>query len=556
MTADLVLAGGAIFGAPGESSRPGRSGTGIAKRHTAVAIVAGRVVWVGDYRDVGSLVGPKTEVIDTRCQLVLPGFCDAHVHPVTAGLQLLRCDVTTATSRADCLAMVRRYAQANADATVIAGGGWTPVYFPGGRPHRSELDAVVPDRPVILLDADQHNAWVNRAALTAAGITRDTVDPPGGRIGRDPDGEPDGLLHERAATLAGRLIAPPSRQDMLTALIAGLRELRRNGVTAWQDALVGPYLGTPDPFPAYLSAADEGLIDWRVSGALWWDPVRDLSQIGELTHRRELAAAAGFRAPHIKVMQDGICENLTAAMLEPYANSADHRHGCAALAPDSLALVVAAAASNGFGVHFHAVGDRAVRGCLDAVQAAGNRHGVRHQIAHVQVVHPLDLPRFRRLGVTATIQPLWAASVPQLTELVNPVLGPERVRRQYPFGALHRLGASLASGSDWPVSSPNPVWGVHVAVTRTPAVRSAPWIKAGAPPFLPEQALSVTAILRAYTTGSARVMGIGARAGLIAPGRPADLVVLDRDILSIPPAEIEQASIAMTIVDGEVCWTG
>lgn len=544
MKADLVLAGGTIFGT---------AGTRMPKRSTAVAISGGRVAGVGDVRDVRLLVGPKTEVIDTRRQLVLPGFCDAHVHPVTAGLQLLRCDITAATSRAGCLALVHRYARANPGATVITGGGWAPVYFPGGRPHRSELDVMVPDRPVILLDADQHNAWVNTVALSAAGITRDTADPPGGRIGRDPDGEPNGLLHERAAALAGRLIAPPSGQDLLAALTAGLRELRRNGVTAWQDALVGAYLSTPDPFPAYLSAAAGGIIDWRVSGALWWDPGHDLSQIAELTHRRELAAAAGFRIPHIKVMQDGICENLTASMLEPYANGSGH-YGCAALALDALEAVVAAAVGNGFGVHFHAVGDRAVRECLDAVEAAGHRRGVRHQIAHVQLVHPRDMPRFRRLGVTATIQPLWAASVPQLTELVNPVLGPERIGRQYPFGALRRFGATLAAGSDWPVSSPNPVWGVHVAVTRTPAVRSAPWIKAGASPFLPEQSLPVTAILSAYTAGSARVMGIGARAGLIAPGRPADLVVLDRDVLSIPPAEIEQADVTMTIVNGQVAY--
>jgi predicted amidohydrolase YtcJ len=541
VTADLVLVGGTVFGVPATTPKP----------RTAVAIRGGRVEWVGDHREVSPLIGRKTEVIDTRHRLVLPGFCDAHVHPVIAGLQLMRCDLTAATSRADCLAMVRRHARANAGAAVIAGGGWTPVYFPGGRPHRAELDAAVPDRPVILLDADQHNAWVNTAALTAAAITRDTTDPPGGRIGRDQDGEPDGLLHERAAALAGRLIAPPSRQDLLTALTAGQRELRRNGVTAWQDALVGPYLGTPDPLPAYLSAASDGLIDWRVSGALWWDPGRDVSQIGELRHRRELAAAAGFRTPHIKVMQDGICENQTAAMLEPYTDGAGH-HGCPALTADELAVVTEAAARHGFGVHFHAVGDRAVRDCLDAVEAARHHRGVRHQIAHVQVIHPVDLPRFRRLGVTATIQPLWAASVPQLTELVNPLLGPERVSRQYPFGTLHRLGTRLAAGSDWPVSSPNPIWGVHVAVTRTPATRSAPWITTGAPPFLPEQALPVSAILRAYTTGSAGVLGLGARAGLIAPGRPADLVVLDKDILTIAPAEIERASVMTTIIGGQV----
>jgi hypothetical protein len=545
-SADLVLAGGNVFGT---RARNGSRSGPEAPCDTAVAIRGGRVVWTGDRRDLRAVTGQRTRVVDTRGQLVLPGFCDAHVHPVTAGLQLLRCDLGAAGSRDDCLALVQRYAK-QCRGSVISGGGWAPVYFPAGRPHRRELDAVVPDRPVFLLDADQHNAWVNTAALTAAGITRDTPDPPGGRIGRDPHGEPDGLLHERAAALAGRLVPAPSDKDLLAALAAGLRELRRHGVTAWQDALVGPYLGTPDPFPAYLAAASAGLIDWRFSGALWWDPARDSGQIAEHAHRRDLAAAAGFRVPHIKIMQDGICENLSAAMLEPYAAGAGHR-GCSALSPGELAAAVAAAASHGFGVHFHAVGDRAVRECLDAVEAAGRVQGVRHQIAHVQVVHPDDLPRFRQLGVTATIQPLWAAAVPQLTELVNPALGAERARRQYPFGGLRRHGARLAAGSDWPVSSPDPIWGIHVAVTRTPATRSAPWIRA-APPFLPEQALPTAAAVRAYTTGSAKVMGIGAHAGLIAPGRPADLVVLDRDILSIPAAEIEHAQVAMTITGGGI----
>jgi predicted amidohydrolase YtcJ len=541
MKADLVLTGGTVFGA-----RPA----------TAVALRGGRVAWIGHARDVTPMIGSRTQVVDTRGRLVVPGFCDAHVHPVTGGLQVLRCDLNGATDRAHCLELIRRFAASDGaagGAAFVVGGGWAPVLFPGGRPHRRELDLVVPGRPVFLLDADQHNAWVNSAALALAGITRDTPDPPGGRIGRDPGGEPDGLLHEGAAGAVGRLIPPPSDGLLLAALTAGLRELRRHGITAWQDALVGPYLGTPDPFPAYLSAADQALIDWRVSGALWWDPSRDHSQILELAERRDLAAAAGFRVPHIKIMQDGICENQTAAMLEPYAGGCSGA-GHSALPPAALRAAVQAAVHHGFGVHFHAVGDRAVRECLDAVAAAGRRPGVRHQIAHAQVVQPGDLGRFRQLDVTATIQPLWAAAVPQLTELVNPVLGPERARLQYPFASLHRSGARLAAGSDWPVSSPDPLSGIHVAVTRTPATRSAPWVRAGVPPFLPDQALPAATILTAYTAGAAQVMGIGGRSGQLAPGRPADLAVVDRDILAGEPGEIEHARVTMTIVGGTIVF--
>ena len=538
LEADLVLAGGTVF---------------CAGPTTAVAVSGGRIAWVGDARDVTPMIGSRTRVVPTHGQLVVPGFCDAHVHPVAGGLQLLRCDLSGATDRADCLERVRRFAQTGT-AAFVTGGGWAPVLFPGGRPHRTDLDAVVPDRPAFLMDADQHNAWVNSAALARAGITRDTPDPPGGRIGRDPDGEPDGLLHEGAATAVGRLIPPPSEGVMLAALAAGQRELRRHGITAWQDALVGPYLGAPDPFRAYLGAVGRGLIDWRVSGALWWNPSRDHRQILELAERRDTARAGGFRVPHLKIMQDGICENQTAAMLEPYQDGCGGR-GHSALPPAALRAAVRAAADHGFGVHFHAVGDRAVRECLDAVAAAGRRRGIRHQIAHVQVVQPEDLRRFSRLGVTATIQPLWAAAVPQLTELVNPVLGPDRARLQYPFAGLRRYGAPLAAGSDWPVSSPDPLSGIHVAVTRTPASRSAPWVRGGVAPFLPDQALPVRAILAAYTAGAARVMGIGRRSGLIAPGRPADLAVVDRDILAGPAREIEPARVAMTVVGGEIVFS-
>jgi predicted amidohydrolase YtcJ len=541
MKADLVLSGGTVFG-----------GTSVEARPTAVAVRGDRIAWIGDASDVAPMIGPRTRVVGTRGQLVVPGFCDAHVHPVAAGMQALRCDLTGATDRAGCLELIGRFASSK-EAAFIVGGGWAPVLFPGGRPHRDDLDSIVSDRPVFLLDADQHNAWVNGAALALAGITRDTPDPPGGWIGRDPDGEPDGLLHEGAAAAVGQLIPEPSDEVMLAALTAGLRELRHHGITAWQDALVGPYLGTPDPFSAYLSAAEGGLIDWRVSGALWWDPSRDHSQILELAERRNLAAEAGFRVPHIKIMQDGICENQTAGMLDPYAGDGGGI-GYTALSPCELRTVVQTAVDHGFGVHFHAVGDRAIRECLDSVAAADSSPGIRHQIAHVQVVQPDDVRRFRQLGVTATIQPLWAAAVPQLTELVNPVLGPHRAQLQYPFASLHRSGALLAVGSDWPVSSPDPLCGIHVAVTRTPATRSAPWVRDGAPPFLPDQALPLAAILTAYTAGSARVMGIGGRSGLIAPGRPADLAIVNRDILVGEPGEIEHARVTMTIVGGEIVF--
>jgi predicted amidohydrolase YtcJ len=546
MYADLVLTGAPVF-------------TGTRRRQAdTVAVRRGRILRVGTAPDVRPLIGPATDVLNTAGGLVIPGFQDAHVHPVAAGLQVMRCDLTHAPSAAASLAIVRAHAARHPGTPWIVGGGWAPVFFPGGRPHRRDLDRVVPDRPVYLLDADQHTAWVNSAALALAAVGKGTPDPPGGHIGRGPGGEPDGLLYERAGAVVGRLIPPPSEEELLDALRLGRDVLRSDGVTAWQDALIGPYLGIPDPFGAYLSAAGRGLIDWRVAGALWWDRGRGVQQIDELVERRDRARAAGFRASNVKIMQDGICETRTAALLEPY-------HGCppgrgeSCLPPDSLNEAVTELDRHGFHVHFHAVGDRAVRECLDAVAGARARNGprrTRHQIAHLQVVHPDDLPRFRRLGVTATIQPLWAAAVPQMTELIMPALGPERSRRQYMFGALRRAGARLAAGSDWPVSSPNPLFGIYVAVTRKPAVGSAPWLLDDAAPFLPEEALPRSAALAAYTSGAAYVNGIDHLCGVLSAGRAADLVVLDRDILRSPPSEIARARVDLTMIGGAIVYAG
>jgi predicted amidohydrolase YtcJ len=550
--ADLVLLAGRVHTASATA----------APAADAVAVRTGRVVAVGPRAELGDRIGRRTQVIDLPGRLVAPGFQNAHVHPVAAGLQLLRCDLTGAASAEDCLRMVRTYAARHPRLGWLVGGGWATALFPGGLPHRRDLDRVLPDRPAYLLDGDQHNAWVNSAALARARLDRGTPDPVQGRIGRDPDGELNGCLHESACELVGRLIPAPGAGQLLTALRAGQDVLHAHGVTAWHDALVGPYLGVPDPFETYLSAAGAGTIDWRVSGALWWDRDRSLDQLDELVTRREQAAGVGLRMHHVKIMQDGICENRTAALGEPYADApacCAHPSGMSFLSPEQLAEAVTALEQHGFSAHFHAVGDRAVRECLDAVAAARQVNGTRphrHQIAHVQVVCPTDLPRFAELGVTATIQPLWAAAIPQMTDLIMPALGARRSGWQYPFAALREAGARLAAGSDWPVSSPNPILGIHVAATRRPSLRSAPWLYGhdDLPAFLPEQAIPVTAALDAYTGGAAYVTGTDHLTGVIEPGRMADLVVLNNDLLTCPSAEIEHCYAELTLVAGQVVY--
>jgi predicted amidohydrolase YtcJ len=407
-------------------------------------------------------------------------------------------------------------------------------------------------RPAYLTNRDGHGAWVNSAALERAGVTADTPDPADGRIEREPGGEPQGTLQEGAALLVGRLVPAPARDEQLRGLLLAQQHLHALGITAWQDAIVGEYLGFPDALPAYLTAARDGTLTGRVEGALWWDRGRGAEQLDDLLDRRETGHAGRFRAGTVKIMQDGVAENFTAGMIEPYLDGCGCQTGNNGLSyvdPADLAEQVTRLDAAGFGVHVHAIGDRAVREALDSFEAARAANVVspgRHHIAHIQVVHPDDIPRFAELSVTANMQALWAAHEPQMDELTIPFLGPERAARQYPFGALLRSGARLAAGSDWAVSSANPLWGIHVAVNRVlPPGEGEP----GAGPLLPGQALSLAEAMAAYTAGSAYVNTLD-ETGAIAPGYLADLVVLDRDPFAGPAAEIAAATVALTFVEG------
>ncbi|WP_406424086.1 amidohydrolase [Streptomyces sp. NBC_00873] len=536
-TADLVFTRGPVF-----TADPARS------RATSLAVVGDRIAAVG-HDDVREFIGPGTEVVDLTGKLLLPGFQDAHIHPVYAGVELAECDLTGTVGVDEYLALIRTYADAHPDHAWITGGGWSMESFDGGLPTRQLLDSVVPDRPVLLANRDHHGAWANTRALELAGITAATPDPVDGRIEREPDGSPSGMLQEGATALVSRLVPATTSADRLAGLLRAQELLHSLGITGWQDALLGVFTGKADPSDAYLAAARDGSLTARVTGALWWDRERGAEQIDELVALREKLSHGRFRAGSVKIMQDGIAENFTAAMTSPYLDGcgcATANSGLSFVDPYALRSHVTRLDALDFQVHFHALGDRAVREALDAIEAAieANGHrGNRHHLAHLQVVHPDDLARFARLGAIANIQPLWAAHEPQMDELTIPFLGPERAAWQYPFGGLLRAGATLAAGSDWPVSSPDPIAGLHVAVNR---------MEPGATDgrvFLPEQRLDLATAVAAYTAGTAHVNGLD-DTGSLRPGNLADLVVLDRDIFTAPPEEIAEARVLRTYVGG------
>jgi predicted amidohydrolase YtcJ len=434
---DLILVGDVAW-----TGLPGRSDA------TAVAIARDRIAAVGTVGDVRALVGPATRMVELPGAMILPGFQDAHCHPTHGGLDMIRCDLHDARGAGSVLATIGAYAAAHPDAPWILGGGWYMADFPGGTPSRQLLDSVVADRPVLLANRDVHGAWVNTLGLELLGIGAGTPDPASGRIEREPDGSPQGTLHEGAFEEARGRVPAPDDEEMLRALLAGQGYLHACGITAWQDAWVAPH-----DLRAYRRALHAGSLTGRVRGALWWARDAGLDQVEALVASRASIRDTRFVAGSVKIMADGVFENFTAAMLDPYLDAEGRPTdgtGISFVPRAVLREAVRTLDALGFQVHVHAIGDRATRDALDAFEAARAANGPtdnRHHIAHIQVIHPADIPRFAALDVTANMQPYWACSDAQMRDLTVPFLGRERTGWQYPFASLVRSGARLAGAA-------------------------------------------------------------------------------------------------------------
>ena len=359
--ADLVLAGGKI--------RTPAHPSGFV---SALAVRDGIIQAVGSDDEIRELTGRRTRVIDLRGRLALPAFGDAHVHPVGGGLESLRCNLVGLRSRQECLEVVAEYCASLSPGAWVTGGGWTMSAFPGGLPTAADLDTVTGGRPAFLPNRDHHSAWVNTAAMTIAGIDARTPDPADGRIERDESGRPTGALHDGAMRLVAAQAPAATDAELLTGLVAGQSHLHSLGITSFQDACVGAAgeLGLPDSFGAYLMAADYGMLDSHVTAALWWDRDRGLGQIDDLLARRERATDGRFRATTVKLMLDGVCETFTAAMSSPYLDRDGHatdHSGRLFIEPEVLNEAARRLGAEGFQLHFHAIGDRAVSAALDAI---------------------------------------------------------------------------------------------------------------------------------------------------------------------------------------------
>ena len=533
LPADLVLTGGSVFTADTAST--------VAE---AVAVRDGRISWVGPADEAEAQTGPETQVLDLEGRTVLPGFQDAHLHPAEGGLSELRCDLHGTDSREACLETIARYSAERPELDWIVGTGWSIDSFAGGTPSRAELDAVVPDRPAFFDNRDGHDGWVNTVALAAAGITRDTPDPPGGRIERLESGEPQGTLHEDAMHIVMKLLPPTTHEEWERAILGAQAQHHALGITAWQDARV-----EADTLAAYRSLGERGELTMRVEGNLLWDRERGDEQLEGLVELRSVGSVGRLRIRGAKIFADGVLENFTGALLEPYVGT--DNLGISMVAREDLQRIVTLLDARDFQVHMHTIGDRAVRDALDAVEAAQEANGrrdMRHHLAHLQLVHPDDLPRFAELGVAANVSPYWACRSGYVEELTEPFIGAERSARMYPFGSLLRAGARLAFGSDWTVSTANPLLEIEVAVTRiAPDTR---WLE----PLLPEEGLDLATALTTFTAGSAYVNFLEGETGTLEPSKAADLVVLDRDVLDPGAGPIGDASVMLTLLAGEAVY--
>jgi predicted amidohydrolase YtcJ len=533
--ADLVLRHGAIYPFAIDSQRV-----------ETLAVRDGQIVYAGDDAGADRLIGSRTEVLELAGRMVLPGFRDTHLHP-GAGVGLAECRFDELKSREAVVDSLRRCAETHPEQVWIRGRGWQLPLFPQANPRKEWLDAVVPERPVYLTAADGHSVWVNSKALELAGITRNTKDPPNGRIERDPaTGEPSGTLRERAVDLVAGKLPPRSQEELRAGLLRALALANSLGIVALHEASADPAL-----LEAYAALDSAGQLTARTIAAMRVDPLA-AGQVDSLRAWRGRFAGRRYFSPSAaKLFVDGVIEAKTAALLAPYRGAEAGSSGEPNLSPGALDTLVAALDAAGFQVHQHAIGDRAVRMALDAVAFARRHNGPRDArpiIAHLELIDPADIPRFAELEVIPSFQPLWAYADDYITRLTEPVLGPERSRWLYPIASVARTGAHLAAGSDWSVSSLNPLEAIQVAVTRR-APDSPP-----GPAWIPEEVIDLGTILKAYTAGGAYAAGEEATRGTLELGKAADLIVLDKNLFRIPAAQIHTARVLLTLLDGREVW--
>ena len=529
-TADIMITGGLVW--TGLSSGGPQRG--------AVAIARGKILAVGDSAELARYVGPRTEVVRADGGLVLPGLADAHTHFTDGGLKLASLDLRDAATPQEFVRRIAAFAQTRKRGEWILGGDWDHTLWRGAPLPRHEwIDSVTPDNPVFVNRLDGHEALANAAAMKAAGVTRGTPAPAGGEIVRDArTGEPIGIFKDRALDLIGRAIPPPSPEQRDSALARALAHAASLGVTA----------------TAHMSASWEDLASYR-----------RLERAGRLTLRvavylpleswRTVADTVGRLGPGddwvkiggLKGYMDGSAGSRTAYFFQPYSDSAGYS-GLLQHPEADMRRWIGAADSAGLQIAVHAIGDRANAILLAIYDSVARAHGPRDRrfrVEHAQHLRPEDIPLFGKLGVIPSMQPYHAIDDGRWLEQR---IGPERIKTTYAFRTLLDTGAKLAFGSDWTVAPLDPILGVYAAGTRRTLDGKNPggWV--------PQQKITVAEALHAYTVGSAYATFDEAKRGVLARGYDADVVVIDRNLFTLPPDSLDRARVRYTIVGGKVAF--
>jgi hypothetical protein len=538
--ADLIVTNGRVWTA--EVQRPWAE---------ALAVRAGRLALVGTTAEALALKGQKTEVVDAGGRLVLPGFNDSHIHLVEGALSLDEVDLIEDQSLEAVQTRIKAFAAAEPKSPWVRGHGWLYGSFPGGLPTKAQLDAVVSDRPAYMECYDGHSGWANSKALALAGITKSSKDPENGVIVRDArTGEPTGALKEMARSLVKAKIPVPGTEARYRLLLRALRQLNAQGITSVQDARTDS-ASLQSEIPLFERAIRERKLTVRVTAAVQMKEGAYAQPIAEARRLLALHDDALLRCGRVKGYVDGVIEAHTAALLAPYSDDASFGLGMPNWTPEGLKAAVVAADKAGLQVYLHAIGDRGVRMALDAHEAAAHANGPRDRrgrIEHIETIQAADYPRFRALGVIASMQPLHANPDQNNFDVWSRNAGPDRAARGFSWGNLERAGARLVFGSDWPVVTSDVFRGLFCATTRK--------TREGTPPdgWFPEQAVSLESALRHYTIDAAYASFEEGEKGSLAPGKRADFIVLSHDLLSQGPEAILKAKVLLTAMDGRVVY--
>ncbi len=546
--ADRVLRGGAIY-----TVNAARSWA------EALAIRGDKIIFVGSDSEVDAYIGPGTSVIELAGRMVLPGFQDSHIHPVSAMLKTQMCNLTGLPGRAAYLEKIRQCVKDDPDSDWLMGAGWSHAYFDDdNRPDKKLLDAIVSDRPITLSSYDGHSVWANSRAMELSGIDASTADPAAGIIERYAGSrEPIGLFLEGPA-IKLILKAKPAYtdQDRFEALMDVQSYLNGLGITSVTDAWVDVNNeGATGTIPAYQRAAAENRLTLRVVAALYWQPNGGMQQLEQMKQIRSATKFANFRADSVKIWQDGVMHTHTARLLADYSDRPGER-GLSMFEPARLNRIVAALDKEGFQVHIHADGDGALRESLDAfafAQQSNGKRDSRHQVAHLELVDPADIPRLRELGVIANVQPMWSTSRAYISDLINVKLGEKRKRWMEINRSFLAAGVMVAYGSDWFVTSPNPMDLIEAAVTRIrPALPLED--KRTAKPMLPGEEVTIGDAIASYTINGAYAARQDGTTGSLEVGKLADIVVLDKNLFAVEPVRISETRVVLTFLGGQLVY--